>query len=121
MYTFSHSHVPMQWFLFRETYMTRIDKTEDKVNKVFREYQDNWSKYGESKEKGPTTVKVWVGCSRLCDHISFSVSFSLYPSFFFLSLPPSLPPCLPLIYPPPPPSSLPLPFFSLPPPSCRRW
>ena len=38
--------------------MSRIDKTEDKVNKVFREYQDNWCKYAESLEKGSTNVKV---------------------------------------------------------------
>jgi hypothetical protein len=49
-----------KWFLFRETYMTRIDKTEDKVNKLFREYQDNWNKYAESLEKGPTGVKEMV-------------------------------------------------------------
>ena len=38
--------------------MGRIDKTEDKVNKVFREYQDNWSKYAELLEKDSTNVKV---------------------------------------------------------------
>ena len=38
--------------------MGRIDKTEDKVNKVFREYQDNWNKYGESIEKDAANVKV---------------------------------------------------------------
>ena len=38
--------------------MSRIDKTEDKVNKVFREYQDNWNKYAECLEKDRTTVKV---------------------------------------------------------------
>ena len=51
-------HSPVQWFLFRETYMCRIDKTEDKVNKVFREYQDNWNKYAESLEKDAANVKV---------------------------------------------------------------
>lgn len=38
--------------------MGRIDKTEDKVSKVFREYQDNWHKYAESLEKDPANVKV---------------------------------------------------------------
>ena len=56
--TYFHTHIPIQWFLFRETYMTRIDKTEDKVTKVFREYQDNWCKYAESLEKDPGNVKV---------------------------------------------------------------
>jgi hypothetical protein len=50
-----------KWFLFRDTYMGRIDKTEDKVNKVFREYQDNWSKYAEALEKDPGNIKVWDG------------------------------------------------------------
>jgi hypothetical protein len=49
-----------KWFLFRETYMCRIDKTEDKVNKVFREYQDNWNKYAESLEKDAANVKEMV-------------------------------------------------------------
>ena len=51
-------HVPIQWFLFRDTYMGRIDKTEDRVSKLFREYQDNWNKYAEGMEKGPDNVKV---------------------------------------------------------------
>ena len=38
--------------------MGRIDKTEDKVNKVFREYQDNWNKYAEYLEKDAANVKV---------------------------------------------------------------
>ena len=52
--------IPFQWFLFRETYMGRIDKTEDKVNKVFREYQDNWHKYAEGLERDPSTVKASI-------------------------------------------------------------
>ena len=60
-YFVPHSPIPpclVQWFLFREMYMSRIDKTEDKVNKVFREYQDNWSKYAEGLEKDSANVKV---------------------------------------------------------------
>ena len=38
--------------------MGRIDKTEDRVSKLFREYQDNWNKYAEGMEKGPDSVKV---------------------------------------------------------------
>ena len=38
--------------------MTRVDKAEDHVQKVFREYQDHWSKYAEALEKGGPNVKV---------------------------------------------------------------
>ena len=55
----------MQWFIFREAYMTRVDKTEDHVLKLFRAYQDQWSKYAEGLDKtrasgGPDSVKVWM-------------------------------------------------------------
>jgi len=54
---------PEQWFLFRDAYMSRVDKTEDHVLKLFRGYQDQWNKYSESLEKsraagGPDVVKV---------------------------------------------------------------
>ena len=53
----------VQWFIFREAYMTRVDKTEDHVLKLFRAYQDQWSKYAENLDKtratgGPDSVKV---------------------------------------------------------------
>ena len=43
--------------------MTRVDKTEDHVLKLFRAYQDQWSKYAENLDKtratgGPDSVKV---------------------------------------------------------------
>ena len=45
--------------------MTRVDKTEDHVLKLFRAYQDQWSKYAEGLDKtrasgGPDSVKVWM-------------------------------------------------------------
>ncbi len=49
---------PLQWFVFREAYMSRVDKTEDHVQKLFREYQDNWSKYAEGLERGGDSIKV---------------------------------------------------------------
>ena len=48
----------LQWYAFREVYMGRIDKTEDGVQKVFREYQDQWSRYAEALDKGEGSVKV---------------------------------------------------------------
>ena len=38
--------------------MSRIDKTEDNVQRLFREYQDQWSRYAEGLEKGEGQVKV---------------------------------------------------------------
>ena len=40
--------------------MARVDKMEDNVQKVFREYQDQWSHYAESLEKKEGSVKVGV-------------------------------------------------------------
>ena len=56
---------PEQWFSFRDAYMSRVDKTEDQVLKLFRGYQDQWNKYSESLDKsrtagGPDIVKVHV-------------------------------------------------------------
>ena len=39
--------------------MSRVDKTEDHVQKLFRDYQDNWSKYAEGHEKGADNIKVY--------------------------------------------------------------
>ena len=38
--------------------MSRVDKTEDNVQKLFREYQDQWFRYAEGLDKGEGTVKV---------------------------------------------------------------
>jgi len=37
--------------------MGRVDKMEDYTCKLFREYQDQWSKYAETMEKGEDAVK----------------------------------------------------------------
>ncbi len=47
-----------QWYAFREVYMSRIDKTEDNVQRMFREYQDHWTRYAEGLERGEGSVKV---------------------------------------------------------------
>ena len=44
--------------------MGRVDKMEDYTGKQFRDYQDQWSKYAESLEKGEGTVKVHVRVTR---------------------------------------------------------
>ena len=44
--------------------MARVDKSEDHVQKLFREYQDQWNKYADTLEKsteGGVKVRVW-GC-----------------------------------------------------------
>ena len=38
--------------------MGRVDKMEDYTGKLFRDYQDQWSKYAEALEKGEGSVKV---------------------------------------------------------------
>ena len=38
--------------------MSRVDKTEDHVSKLHREYQDYWHKYAEALERGEDSVKV---------------------------------------------------------------
>lgn len=40
--------------------MSRVDKTEDSVHKVFREYQDQWARYADAVEKKEGSVKVGV-------------------------------------------------------------
>ena len=47
----------MQWFTFRDVYMSHVDKTEDHVSKLQREYQDHWHKYAEALERGEENVK----------------------------------------------------------------
>lgn len=47
----------LQWFAFRDLYMSHVDKTEDHVSKLHREYQDHWHKYAESLDRGEETVK----------------------------------------------------------------
>ncbi len=38
--------------------MSRVDKMEDYTGKVYRNYQDQWTKYAEAMEKGEEGVKV---------------------------------------------------------------
>ena len=38
--------------------MGRVDKMEDFTGKMYREYQDQWTKYAEALEKGEEAVKV---------------------------------------------------------------
>ena len=38
--------------------MGRVDKMEDYTGKLFRDYQDQWAKYGDALEKGEEAVKV---------------------------------------------------------------
>ena len=52
--------VHWQWFTFRDVYMSHVDKTEDHVSKLHREYQDYWNKYGEAIDRGEETVKVII-------------------------------------------------------------
>ena len=40
--------------------MSRMDKAEDYVFKLSREYQDTWTKYAEALERGENSVKVRV-------------------------------------------------------------
>ncbi len=40
--------------------MSHVDKTEDHVSKLHREYQDHWCKYAEAMERGEESVKVHV-------------------------------------------------------------
>ncbi len=51
-------HTLTQWFAFRDVYMGRVDKMEDFTGKMYREYQDQWTKYAEALEKGEEAVKV---------------------------------------------------------------
>ena len=46
-----------QWFAFRDVYMSHVDKTEDHVSKLHREYQDHWHKYAELMERGEENIK----------------------------------------------------------------
>ncbi|XP_064384983.1 uncharacterized protein LOC135333889 isoform X2 [Halichondria panicea] len=46
-----------KWFAFRDVYMGRVDKMEDFTGKMYREYQDQWTKYAEALEKGEEAVK----------------------------------------------------------------
>ena len=50
--------IGLQWFTFRDVYMSHVDKTEDHVSKLHREYQDHWNKYAEALDRGEDTVKV---------------------------------------------------------------
>ena len=54
--------VGLQWFTFRDVYMSHVDKTEDHVSKLHREYQDHWNKYAEALDRGEDTVKVRQRC-----------------------------------------------------------
>jgi len=38
--------------------MSRVDKTEDGVQKVYRDYQDQWTRYAEHLEKKEGSAKV---------------------------------------------------------------
>ncbi len=38
--------------------MSRVDKTEDSVQRVYRDYQDQWSRYAEQLEKKEGSAKV---------------------------------------------------------------
>ena len=47
--------------------MSHVDKTEDHVSKLHREYQDHWHKYAEALDRGEESVKVRVTVSlQLC-------------------------------------------------------
>ncbi len=57
-HTHTHTHTHTQWFVFRDVYMSRVDKMEDYTGKLYRSYQDQWTKYAEAMEKGEEGVKV---------------------------------------------------------------
>ena len=46
--------------------MSHVDKTEDHVSKLHREYQDHWNKYAEALERGEESVKVHMIAVCVC-------------------------------------------------------
>lgn len=79
-------HLMKKWYAFREVYMSRIDKTEDNVQRMFREYQDHWTRYAEGLERGEGSVKdgmVLRSYNAHNDYVLSRVSFnSLHEEFY---------------------------------------
>ena len=57
-----HSLLHEQWFEIREAFMTRVNKTENDVEKQFRVYQSRWEEYAKcaGKAGGSDYVEVCV-------------------------------------------------------------
>ena len=55
--------------------MSHVDKTEDHVSKLQREYQDHWNKYAEALERGEENVKV---CITVCTCITCIIHVSAH-------------------------------------------
>ena len=57
-----HSLLHEQWFEIRETFMSRVDKTGKRVEKLFEDYQSEWKEYAKcvGKAGGSDYVEVCV-------------------------------------------------------------
>ena len=48
---FIHFSVPKQWFEIRDACMTRVEKAEKQVEKLFQDYQSRWREYAKCADK----------------------------------------------------------------------